>query len=128
LERRTTDRRQTARRKEPRELVTLRVDYRSDENFLFAYATNVSSLGIFVLTHDPKEPGTPIELEFPAIDEDGPLRIRGEVVWVNPYRPGGENPNPGMGIRFSSVDPSQRERLVRTVRRIAYLHTIPGQA
>jgi type IV pilus assembly protein PilZ len=98
----------------------VQVDFRSDDNFLFAYATNVSSLGIFVLTREPATPGTRVELEF-APPGSEPMRVMGEVVWVNPYRPGGDNPNPGMGIRFLDIDPARREALIRAVRRIAYL-------
>lgn len=110
-------------------LTTLRVDYRSEGTFLFAYATNVSSLGIFIQTLEPTPPGTPVELEFGSVDSRGPLTVLGQVVWVNPYRPGGENLNPGMGIRFSDMDPERRERLLKLVRRIAYIgETTPGQA
>ena len=126
-DRRADDRRQAARRQEPRELVTVRVDIRSDENFLFAYATNVSSLGIFVLTLDPMPPGTPVDLDFGAVNGGDKLMVRGEVVWVNPYRPEGANTNPGMGIKFLEVSRERRELLIQAVRRIAYINGgLPG--
>src|SRR5437660_12305726 len=65
------ERRQDPRRKEARVLTTLRVDYRAEDNFLFAYATNVSSLGIFIQTMEPSEPGTELELSFGGVDGGG---------------------------------------------------------
>lgn len=128
-DRRIADRRQVVRRQEARVLTTLRVDYRDEQTFLFAYATNVSSLGIFVQSLDPRPPGTQIDLVFGPADGDGGLTVRGQVVWVNPYKPGGDNPNPGMGIRFLDMDQERRERLLHLVRRIAYIgEWTPGQA
>jgi type IV pilus assembly protein PilZ len=49
------------------------------------------------------------------------LVLRGSVQWVNRVRPTGDNPNPGMGIRFLDLAPDDRERLVEAVRAIAYL-------
>lgn len=109
------------RRQAERVETTLRVDYRNEGTFLFAYATNVSSLGIFIHTRTPDTPGTVLDLQFGPADEADVLSVRGEVVWINPYRPGGSNPNPGMGIRFVEMDLERRQRLVLLVRRIAYL-------
>jgi len=109
------------RRQAERVETTLRVDYRNEGTFLFAYATNVSSLGIFIHTRTPVAPGTVLDLQFGPGDDADVLSVRGEVVWINPYRPGGSNPNPGMGIRFVEMDPERRQRLVLLVRRIAYL-------
>jgi type IV pilus assembly protein PilZ len=40
---------------------------------------------------------------------------------VNPLRADGDNPNPGMGIKFVNLKLEQRERLVEVIRTIAYL-------
>ena len=52
----------------------------------------------------------------PAVspDDAGPqLEIEGEVIWVNPYRPGApDNLHPGMGIRFVELDDDVRDRLL----------------
>jgi len=42
-------------------------------------------------------------------------------MWVNPLRPDGENLTPGMGVRFVSLTPEERERVVAIVRTVAYL-------
>ena len=49
------------------------------------------------------------------------LKLAGEVAWVNPLRPDGDNPNPGMGVRFLALELDDRERLVEVIRTIAYV-------
>jgi type IV pilus assembly protein PilZ len=110
------------RRGAPRILVDLEVDYGDEDNFLFAYIRDISATGLFVRTNAPEEPGTQLNVRFTPSDDDDILELEGEVIWVNPYRPGHhDNLNPGMGIRFLDLTPEQRFRLVDFVRRFAYL-------
>ena len=121
------------RRCAPRVFVDLEVDYASEENYLFAYITDISATGIFVRTTTPEQPGTLLNLRFAAqkkgekgghSSHGGPLGIEceGEVIWVNPYRPGApDNLHPGMGIRFVDIDDEMRDRLLELIRRFAYL-------
>lgn len=109
------------RRRAPRVLVDLEVDFASEDNFLFAYITDISVTGIFIRTTSPEEPGTCLNLRF-SPDGSGPIEVEGEVIWVNPYRPGTpDNLHPGMGIRFAGLDDELRDRLIRLIRRFAYL-------
>jgi uncharacterized protein (TIGR02266 family) len=108
------------RRRAPRVLVDLEVDYASEDNYLFAYITDISATGIFVRTTTPEQPGTHLNLRFAANDER--IECEGEVIWVNPYRPGTpDNLHPGMGIRFVGLDDELRDRLLELIRRFAYL-------
>lgn len=118
------------RRREPRVLVDFEVDYASEENYLFAYITDISSTGIFVRTTTPEAPGTFLNLRFnPPPDpdnDDRPFELEGEVIWWNPFRPGKpDNLHPGMGIRFARLDDEQRARIVELIQRIAYLTEAP---
>jgi uncharacterized protein (TIGR02266 family) len=110
------------RRRAPRVLVDLEVDYASEENYLFAYITDISTTGIFVRTTTPEDPGTHLNLRFRPDDQNDPFEVEGEVIWINPYRPGApDNLHPGMGIRFVGLDDELRERLLDLIRRFAYL-------
>lgn len=104
------------RRRAPRVLVDLEVDYASEDNYLFAYITDISATGIFIRTTTPEAPGTHLNLRFGAIEAEG------EVIWVNPYRPGApENLDPGMGVRFFELEDDIRKQLLELIRRFAYL-------
>ena len=100
--------------------VSVSVDYASGDTFLFSYITNISEMGIFLRSEDPLPVGTVLRLRF-APEGQEPLEVAGEVVWINPIRPGGENLNPGMGVRFMNLTAEVRERVVDLVRTVAYL-------
>jgi len=118
-----TDRRSNAdRRQYQRILIDLEVDYECEDTFLFAYITDMSALGIFVRTNNPEPPGTHLNLRFTLPGEQKALQLEGEVIWINPYRPGNfENINPGMGVRFIDLAPELKDKLLELVRKIAYL-------
>jgi type IV pilus assembly protein PilZ len=108
------------RRKYERFETSISVDYSSGDTFLFSYIQNISEMGIFIRSDDPFPVGTVLSLSF-APEGQEPIELSGEVTWVNPYRPFGDNPNPGMGLRFRDLTPELRERIVELVRTVAYL-------
>ena len=118
-------RRRAERRTETRVLVDYVVDYRRTDTYLFASIRDISTTGIFVRTIEPSASGTRLNLRFPppaGADEEPALELEGEVIWVNPYRPGSlGNLDPGMGVRFVDLRPGGRERLLELIRRIAYI-------
>jgi type IV pilus assembly protein PilZ len=119
----SAERRRTGadRRVHARVTVDIEVDYKSADNFLFAYITDISAMGIFIRTNAPEPPGTRINLRFTP-PGSAQLSLEGRVMWVNPYRPGSyDNINPGMGVQFVDLDPAQREQIVNLVRTFAYL-------
>jgi hypothetical protein len=62
------------------------------------------------------------ELDAAAAARLGELKLDGEVIWVNPYRPSvKDNLHPGMGIRLIALDDLTRARLLAMVGRFAYL-------
>ncbi len=100
----------------------LEVDYGNEENYLFAYIRDISATGIFVRTNSPEPPGTRLNLRFTPHGSPDPFELEGEVIWINPYRPGhSDNLHPGMGIRFIDLTDDDRERLVELIRTFAYL-------
>lgn len=100
--------------------VTWAVDCVAEDTFLYASLANISEMGIFVLTRDPLPLGTKLTLAFAPPGHE-PFMLAGVVAWVNKVRPNGDNPNPGMGVRFVQLLPEQRERLVEVIRSICYL-------
>ena len=109
------------RRQFERVLVDLEVDYKCEDTFLFAYITDISAMGIFVRTNNPEPPGTRINVRFspPGMQT---LELEGEVIWINPYRPGDrESINPGMGIKFIDLTDELKDQLTELVKTFAYL-------
>lgn len=96
------------------------VDCVASDTFLFASITNISEMGIFVRTTEPLQSGTRLRLNF-APPGMASFQMEGTVAWINPLRADGDNPNPGMGIKFINLTMDQRERLVEVIRTIAYL-------
>ena len=94
------------------------------DTFLYASITNISEMGIFVRTTEPLAIGTALRLVFAPPGAD-PFKLDGAVAWLNRVRESGDNPNPGMGIRFTALLPEQRERLVEIIRTIAYVRDVP---
>jgi type IV pilus assembly protein PilZ len=110
------------RRQYERFETSISVDYSNGETFLFSYIQNISEMGIFIRTDEPLAVGTSLELRF-APEGQTPIELLGEVTWVNPVRPLGDNINPGMGVRFRELSLEARERVVDLVRTVAYLRS-----
>lgn len=101
------------------------VDCEAEETFLYAAITNISAMGIFVTTKEPLPVGTRVTLRFAPPHSRDEFVLTGVVQWVNPVRPREDNPNPGMGVRFTSLTLPDRERIVETIHTIAYLREEP---
>lgn len=106
--------------------VTWSVDCEAEDTFLYASIQNISEMGIFVRTEKPLPVGMQLTLRFAPSRNEEPFVLRGTVQWINALRPTNDNPNPGMGICFIDLTPADRERIVETIRTIAYLRE-PGE-
>jgi type IV pilus assembly protein PilZ len=102
--------------------VTWAVDCVAEDTFLFASLANISEMGIFVRTTEPLVVGTRLTLSFAPPGHE-PFKLQGQVAWVNKLRANGDNPNPGMGVRFIGLTADERERLVEVIRAICYLRS-----
>lgn len=102
------------------------VDCETEETFLYAAISNISAMGIFVCTVDPLPIGTSVTMRFAPPPTREPFVLGGVVQWVNAFRPRQDNPNPGMGIRFTSLTLADRERIVEAIHTIAYLREEPS--
>lgn len=108
------------RRKFPRVLVDWAVDYRAKDNFLYAYISDISAMGIFVRTPNPEPPGTRLNLRFTPPGSSS-IELEGQVTSINPPRHDEAPRQPGMGIQFVDITETQREQLLQLVRTFAYL-------
>jgi type IV pilus assembly protein PilZ len=113
------------RRSSERVDVLWSVDCETEDTFLYAAITNISEMGIFVRTTEPLAVGTEVILRFAPPHASEPFILGGVVQWINQVRPREHSPNPGMGIRFVHLTLADRERIVDTIRTIAYLREEP---
>jgi type IV pilus assembly protein PilZ len=100
--------------------VVWNVDCQTEDTFLYARITNISEMGIFIKTMEPLPLGTRLQLSFEPAGL-GAFVLEGQVQWINPWRPLGENLNPGMGILFINLTIDERERIVDAIHTIAYV-------
>ncbi len=110
------------RRRHRRYDVKMHVDVSTESTFLFAYVSNISEMGIFLASEDPRPIGTRLRMRFSPIEADETVELEGEVVWVNPVREGDDSQSPGMGVRFVDLGEEKRDKLIQLVKTIAYLH------
>jgi uncharacterized protein (TIGR02266 family) len=108
------------RRRSPRVASRVRVKLRfSDvEHFRDLYTNDISRGGIFVVSDDPRPPGTPVEVVLQPPGEPEGFVLRGEVTRaVEPGAQSGERA--GMGVRFADVPPEITARIQEFLKAIA---------
>jgi uncharacterized protein (TIGR02266 family) len=95
-------------RADPRAEVDLEVRYSSADEFLTAYAKNISGGGVFIRTVNPLPLNGEAQIRFSLPGIPHPFAVKGLVVWTNPYASRTAFPT-GMGIKFVELDPDEKE-------------------
>lgn len=95
------------RREEPRAEVEIEVHYRTTQEFLSAYARNISGGGIFVRSAQPLPLNHAVRLRFTLPGISHRFDVSGIVVWSNPGSGRSSLPS-GMGIKLLDLDPQSR--------------------
>ena len=106
------------RRRDPRVDVELdlKLAYGSVEEFVERWALNISRGGVFVRTLAPQDVGTRVTLNIELASGERVLRADGVVCWrATPSAPGEPAGEPGMGVRFTRVEPEGRSLIERMV-------------
>ena len=81
------------------------VDLASDSNFFTGFSTNISEGGLFVATVNVLPPGTPVDVTF-TLPAGSRLTVKGEVRWTREVNDRTPDVFPGVGVRFTDVDPA----------------------
>ncbi len=107
---------QPEKRRAPRVAKTLEISYSCDSTPTPARIDDLSITGMFVDTHHPLTVGQSIDFtfNFTEIDEEAPIRGRGEVVWTEPMV--------GVGIRFTHMAGDDQERIKFFVAAVLFGH------
>jgi uncharacterized protein (TIGR02266 family) len=91
------------------------VAYRSVGSFLTDWATNISQGGLFINTRKPLPVGTVVKLIIQLPGAAFPFDMTGRVTRVCPRE---ADAAPGMGIEFTELDGSKRERIEAFVEKL----------
>lgn len=102
------------KRTEPRCAVSLRVSYKTFDEFMDEYTKNVSRRGMFIRTTRPHKLHEIAELDLYVPELPDPIRIKGEIVHVNLNAPRAEDS--GVGIKFLDIDDQSREALISFIK------------
>lgn len=101
------------RRRDPRLVVNR--EFRSVEEFVAEYVSNISRSGAFIRTDDPLPIGTRVQLRFTLLlEEIETIEGEGEVVRVVKAGP---RTKPGMGVVFTSLNAYSKQLIERLVTR-----------
>jgi uncharacterized protein (TIGR02266 family) len=90
-------------------------EFKTVEEFISEYVSNVSETGAFIRTDDPLPVGTRVQLKFTLLlQEIETIEGEGEVVRIVP---GGPNSKSGMGVVFTSLSAYSKRLLTQLVTR-----------
>lgn len=106
------------RRERTRYSVHIDVNYRHGDTYLFSRSSNVSELGIFLVSDNPPPKNTMLNLEFHIPNARHPIRVSGRVAWVEDGKSGAE---PGMGIQFVDLGPEIQKQIRSLIRTMAFI-------
>ncbi len=110
------ERRQSDRRRDSRVPVELWVEAAAGDELYFQRMANLSVGGAFFAHTVPHELGTIVQLRFELPGDPEPLACKGEIVSARD-----EQGEPGMGVRFLEVRPTDRRRLELLIERLEKL-------
>ena len=88
----------------------LPVTYRSVGSFLSDWATDISQGGLFINTRKPRPVGTMVKLIIQLPGAPFPFDLTGRVMRVAGWESYSRTA-PGMGLEFTDLDASKRERI-----------------
>jgi uncharacterized protein (TIGR02266 family) len=101
-------------RVDPRVPVSLKVSYKTYDDFIVEYTKNVSRQGMFIRTRRPHEIHDAVHLFLHVPGLPDPVHIIGEVVRVNIHAVHDEDA--GIGLKFVDIDEKSRQVLISFIK------------
>lgn len=95
-------------------LLVTKVKVDQEGKVFFGYAKNISRVGIFIQTINPKNEGERFKIEFQLPRKGGNISCMMEVVWKRSYQAHCEY-EPGMGLKFIDLSEEMSDMLERWV-------------
>ncbi len=104
-------------RSDARATKSLSLTFKDRQAFVKAYATNISSGGLFIKTERPLPQGEAFLLKLQLPDVADPLKISCEVMWARKTGDFEKGP-PGMGVKFREMSGNDRKILNEYLREV----------
>ena len=98
--------------------IELKVSYKRVNSFFADYTKNISRGGTFIGTERPLPMGTEFVFALDVPGLEGPLRIRGKVIWITEAVDATKANPAGMGIEFQYRDDRDRRDTEAVVERL----------
>ena len=104
-------------RSDPRISLAFKVRYNTPEGHRFeSRAGGIGGGGLFIESQSPLPVGTKLSMEFSLPEKPTEwLPAKGVVAWVCP-KADQYTFSPGMGVRFSEIEPQTRDRILQLVK------------
>ena len=102
------EKKDTDERKSKRKRIKVEITLIGDHNFYVGCAENISAGGVFVATHEPHDIGSEVKLELTLPNLERPIKTKGTVRWVRPYRESNDGPA-GIGLAFVGLGEEDAE-------------------
>ncbi len=103
------------RRKDQRGPAEIEIHYRTAQEFLSAYAQNISGGGIFIQTAKPLDLNEEVLLRFTLPGIAHQFNIPGLVVWSTPIIRASST---GIGVKFMKVAPLEAKMIEEFVKQV----------
>lgn len=97
--------------------VEVEITWESEHNFYTGLTSNLSCGGLFVATHQPASLGDLVEVTFTLPGLGHPCAARCEVRWTREFNPDSPEVPPGLGLRFTALEPQVWSCIERFIRR-----------
>jgi len=104
------------RRRSPRLDVVLKVCFETREDFQDALIHNISQTGVYLATDAPFDVGYQFSIEIYLPDDEGQLKGKCEVIWVNEIE--AKDYPKGMGVQLVELEPKNREVLEEYLKKL----------
>jgi uncharacterized protein (TIGR02266 family) len=95
------------RRREPRAPIQIDIEYAADAPPIRRRTTNLAAGGVFIETRTPLPEGLPVRLRFVLPGQPLAMQVDAAVAWAEP--------DIGMGLRFTGIEPEDRAAIRRFV-------------
>jgi uncharacterized protein (TIGR02266 family) len=91
--------------------LSLEVTAHSGHQFFTGFTENISAGGLFVATYQTMELGSRFEMTFTIPGVEYEFKVKCDVRWVREYNETMPNMQPGMGVRFVDLTPTETQIL-----------------